>query len=516
MISKTKRLKNIGKFYDFSAQANELDWDKNTFVLAPNAYGKTTLVNVLRSLRDDDPSLLRARKTLGVATNPEAVIVMAGQNYVFDGTRWDRSCPDIFIFDAPYIHRNILAQEIGHEHKKNIHRIIIGAQGIKLAEELAKLKTKEKAKSQEVTNLAKQFSRSGFGFSLDKFLTIPPEEEAAVGARIEKLERDIKSKESEAAIRAFELPKQVTVPCYDLSAARTLAAGRLAAIHETAQEHVLAHIARNFKDTTRARQFIREGLELMQADCPFCGQDLKNASALLKVYGEFFNEAFRTYQQGIAEAIVSIDKWNLDNDLTSLVSTHNANLAAARQWEPHIGEVGLPDIAAAVDECRAELAASRGKVRSELERKQKDPNADADTSQFDALAAGLVTLKLAVEEYNKAASVFAEKAKQHVVNLPTSDVASLRSALAKEQDVRKRFTPGIMGTLPILRILGEETVTQYETRPGFGLTVNEIAIVEGRSECACETTVAVKMTDMLGEEPLVVGKVGEPWSCHAT
>lgn len=45
MINKAKRLKNIGKFYDFSAQANALDWHKNTFVFAPNAYGKSTLVN---------------------------------------------------------------------------------------------------------------------------------------------------------------------------------------------------------------------------------------------------------------------------------------------------------------------------------------------------------------------------------------------------------------------------------------------------------------------------------------
>jgi len=44
MITKCKRLKNIGKFYDFLAQANALDWHKNTFVFAPNACGKSTFV----------------------------------------------------------------------------------------------------------------------------------------------------------------------------------------------------------------------------------------------------------------------------------------------------------------------------------------------------------------------------------------------------------------------------------------------------------------------------------------
>ena len=94
-----------------------------------------------------------------------------------------------------------------------------------------------------------------------------------------------------------------------------------------------------------------------------------------------------------------------------------------------------------IDECRAGLAASKGKVRSELERKQKDPNADADLSHFDALAAGLAALKAAVEDYNKEVSAFAEKAKQYVANLPKSDVASIRVALSKEQEIKKRFTP---------------------------------------------------------------------------
>lgn len=146
MIIKTKRLKSIGKFYDFAAQANALDWHKNTFVVAPNAYGKSTLVNVLRSLRDNDPKLIRARKTLGAVAAPEAVIVIDSAIHIFNGTGWNKPFPAIQFFDAPFIHANILTHEIGHEHKKNIHKIIIGAQGIKVADELAALKTKEKDK----------------------------------------------------------------------------------------------------------------------------------------------------------------------------------------------------------------------------------------------------------------------------------------------------------------------------------------------------------------------------------
>ena len=76
--------------------------------------------------------LIRARKTLGAADPPEAVIVIDGGNYVFNGTQWDRPFPAIQVFDVPFIHANILSHEIGHEHKKNIHKVIIGEKGKRL------------------------------------------------------------------------------------------------------------------------------------------------------------------------------------------------------------------------------------------------------------------------------------------------------------------------------------------------------------------------------------------------
>ena len=93
MISKTKRLKNVGKFYNFASSENDLDWDKNTFVFAPNAYGKTTFVTVLRSLRENDPKLIRARKTLGRAENPEATIIIDGEK-----PRFRRFTMEQFVF----------------------------------------------------------------------------------------------------------------------------------------------------------------------------------------------------------------------------------------------------------------------------------------------------------------------------------------------------------------------------------------------------------------------------------
>ena len=466
MITKVKRIKNVGKFYDYSAKGDGLDWHKNTFFFAPNAYGKSTLVNILCSLRDNDPKIMQARKTLGTVASPEAVIIIDGMNYIFNGNRWDKTCPAIQVFDVPFIRANILSHEIEHEHRKNIHKIIIGAYGVKLAEELATLKTREKNKRQQFDDLRAEFRKGGFvHHNLDAFLSILASERTAVASRAQKFEQDIKSKDSETDVKVLDYPGTLITPYFDdpetelesadkaseeedipatvdhLTELRDLCAKKLAAAHEAAEMRVLKHIDRNCKQKDQAREFIRQGLDLVQADCPFCGQDLKNAADLLNAYRKYFDEALRTYQIDLKKKAEAFANWNLENDLTGLISSHNANTAPLKQWELYIGAETLPDASAFVKTARSKLMASKAQVLAELEKKQKDPNADADLSQFAALSAELASLKTHIDAYNDAVTAFTKKAKDYVDKVPKTDVDSLRLALAKELEIEKRFKP---------------------------------------------------------------------------
>ena len=135
----------------------------------------------------------------------------------------------------------------------------------------------------------------------------------------------------------------------------------------------------------------------------------------------------------------ALDNWNLDHTLTALISIHNANLATIRQWEKYLEGTALPDLATAVDAYREPLTASKDTVRSELEKKQKDPNAEVDLSAIDGLSEGLDALRTVTDEYNREVATFTEKARQYVTNLPKSDVGSIREALVKQQEIKKRF-----------------------------------------------------------------------------
>jgi wobble nucleotide-excising tRNase len=442
VITKIKRLKSIGKFYDFSSKGDGLDWCKTTFLYAPNAYGKSTLVNVCRSLQSNSPQLIKARRTLGADFSPEAVVIVEGVNHVFNGTKWDRACPTIQIFDVPFIHENILSHAIEHSHRKNIHRIIIGAQGITLAEQLAKLKGGEKGKRQRLDDLSNQFTMAQITqYPIAKFLSISSDEEAHVQDRILKLEQQIKSKESETVVRGLSCPQPLSAPYFDLTLVNSLVTQILASTHDVAEKRVLDHIRRNFSESAKAKEFIRLGVDLIQVDCPFCGQDLNNAASLLAAYREFFDDTFRNYESNLKQQAEALNEWNIDNSLTTLVSDHNVNVSIVKQWEPFIGVATLPDAPVIVEEARRKLKKLKAAVLLELGKKEKDPNSDVDTSQFDLLTAGIASLKGHIEAYNTAVAELNNRAKKYIGELPTSDIASIRLALTKEREIEKRFKP---------------------------------------------------------------------------
>jgi wobble nucleotide-excising tRNase len=442
MITKIQRLKNVGKFYDFSSRGPGLDWHKNTFLFAPNAYGKSTLVDICRSLRDNNSKIIQARKTLGSSTNPEAVFVIDGINHVFNGIKWEKAFAEIKIFDVPFIHANILTDEIEHEHRKNMHKIIIGAAGVKLAEDLSALKSQEKNKRQQIEGLRSEFRKGDFKYyNLETFLAIPIIEETTIQTRILDLENGIKSKGAEPQVRTLSFPKPIIFSAFDLTEARILATKKLASAHEEAEKHVLLHIEQNIPDKNRARQFIRMGLELAQAACPFCGQDLKAAAGLLDAYRKFFNETFRVFQTDLSQTISQLDRWNVDNELTGLVSSYNANIAIVRQWEPYIGAQTLADVSVFTEKARNNLTASKMKVRAELEKKQRDPNCDCDLSLFDSLVTEVAALSTLIETYNNTLTNFTVKAKSYIENLPKSAIDELRNSLSKAREVERRFKP---------------------------------------------------------------------------
>jgi hypothetical protein len=71
---------------------------------------------------------------------PEVDILTDNGNVVFRNGAWNAAFPDVAIFDGTYVSENVFAGDVvDTEHRRNLYRVIIGAQGVALANRVNEL-----------------------------------------------------------------------------------------------------------------------------------------------------------------------------------------------------------------------------------------------------------------------------------------------------------------------------------------------------------------------------------------
>jgi hypothetical protein len=104
------------------------------------------------ALFTNTPAIVTGRATLGSPDAPEIQLLMVGGNSVrFRDGGWTAMYPDIAVFDGTYIRENVFAGDtVDTEHRRNLYRVFIGAQGVELAALVADFDTQIKAKTQDI------------------------------------------------------------------------------------------------------------------------------------------------------------------------------------------------------------------------------------------------------------------------------------------------------------------------------------------------------------------------------
>ena len=136
MLKKIIAIENVGKFRSFHA-AGDIELRKLNLIYAENGRGKTTLCDILRSLQTGDGQFIQGRETIGVSDRPGITIRLENDTAQFKDGQWNTALPEIAVFDSTFIHENVYAGDyIDHDHKRNLYRVIIGEEGVKLAKQV--------------------------------------------------------------------------------------------------------------------------------------------------------------------------------------------------------------------------------------------------------------------------------------------------------------------------------------------------------------------------------------------
>ncbi len=296
MIKQIKSINNIGSFREFP-NGGAIQFEKLTFIYGLNTRGKSTLTDILTSLKENEPSLIVTRKSIPTIAANQSVRIsvkpLGSTNQVdciFSNTAWSQvhSNNDLHIFGSDFIHKNLFTGlSIERQNKENFTRFILGQQGVQLASQIAEDKRILRQKKGNVTNLLPPYLRERQEQDYAPFLSTDPNSIDIEDTRqhLSQLEQRLRL-EQQRILRPTEI-----LSIEDVSQFNTITSNVQELVNQTndlldrsfneissaAISKLQSHIQNNFEITENAEQWIKEGLDTRKSDsenCSFCGQSL--------------------------------------------------------------------------------------------------------------------------------------------------------------------------------------------------------------------------------------------------
>lgn len=304
-----------------------------TLIFGENARGKTTLCAILRSLSMNTPAFIVGRTTLGSMGRPEVQLLMASGAITFRNGAWTTAFPDIAIFDGTYISENVFAGDvIDTEHRRNLYRVIIGAQGVTLTGRLNNLDHQLKAKNNEIRDNQAGLQRHvPTGMSVEAFIALS--EDAQIDVKIAEKEQELQAARRTAQLQQRAALTAVTVPVFPAAFAQLLA--KTFADVRRMRNDVLANMSHAIKCRRGGKTWLAEGLRYIAGEeCPFCGQGLTGIN-LIQDYRSFFSReyhALRDEVTGLSGQVESAVGDRVAAAIDQTVSQNNNSLEFWRQY----------------------------------------------------------------------------------------------------------------------------------------------------------------------------------------
>lgn len=434
MIRHIRLLRNIGQF-DSVDTAATIDLTRLVLVYAENGRGKTTLTAVLRSLATGDPVPINERRRIAAAHAPHVVLDCDGEpaEAVFREGRWNRTLPELAVFDDVFVDANIHSGLIVEaRHRQNLHELVLGAQGVELSRRIqalvARIEDHNRGLREKAAVITEEMRQ---GFSVDDFCALPAL--PGIDAKIDATERALAAAREQNAVRSSPLFETIVLPSFDTAAIDSVLDRGLDDLDAAAEAMVRAHAS-----TLGAggEQWLADGMrrvpqEGTEGSCPFCAQDLKGSS-LIAHCRAYFSAAYRELKAGIARALEQIRH------------THSGDVHAG--FERAIRGAGerrafwsrfcdIPEIH--VDTARivrswnaardAVTAALTAKQASPLERRTLDVRAREAIAAYEALRPEVTRLSDALLAANDRIRVVQEQAAGANPETIARDLARLRA-----------------------------------------------------------------------------------------
>lgn len=398
MLQRVILIKSVGRFKNCSA-LGDVTFRRFTLIFAENARGKTTMCAILRSLSTNTPAFIIGRKTLGSTEQPEVQLLTANGPVTFRNGAWSAAFPHIAVFDGTYISENVFAGDVVQtDHRRNLYRVIIGAQGVTLASSVNDLDTQIRAKNGEIReNQAALQRHTPPGATVEAFIALP--EDAHITQKIAAKEQELQAVQRAAQLQRRAGLAAVTVPVFPAAFAQLLAK-TFSTLAADAERQVSEHLARHGMQT-RGETWLTEGLAYAaQESCPFCGQNLAGVE-LIAAYRSYFSRQYHALRDEVTSMNRQVDGAIGDRVSAAIDQELLQNNSSVEFWQSYcdIAPPVLPE-AGRVGEL---MAALRQSAQVLLQTKAGTPlDAVAPDDAFTRALGAFETLRTSLGTYNAA------------------------------------------------------------------------------------------------------------------
>lgn len=461
MLQRIILIKNVGRFKNCAA-LGDVTFRRFTLIFAENARGKTTFCAILRSLFTNMPALVLGRATLGSPDPPEIQLLTAAGNIGFRNGAWNAAYPDIAVFDGTYVSENVFAGDaVDTGHRRNLYRVIIGAQGVALAARLDALDEQIKDKNAEIKdNRALMQRHLAPGMTAEVFIGLA--EDADVDAKIAAKEQELQAARQAAQLQQKAGLTALAVPVFPAAFAALLAK-TFANVAADAERRVGEHIARH-RMQARGETWLTEGLGYVtDGTCPFCAQALDGVG-LIQDYTSFFSREYHALRDEVTALKGQVDAAVGDRAAAGIEQAVLQNSNSAESWRQYcdVAAPVLPE-AGRIGEI---MGALRGAAQALLDTKAGTPlDAVPPDDRFTQALGDFEALRTSFGTYNGAVATANAVITARKQQAQAANVRDVETALARLKAQKARHTEEVRTLCATdARLQDEKTALEGEKR----------------------------------------------------
>jgi wobble nucleotide-excising tRNase len=437
MLRKFISIKNVGRFLSSAAVGNP-QLSRHVLMFGANGFGKTTLCAILRSLQSGDATGITGRKTLGSDAEPLVDILVDGGNALFKDGAWSRSIPEIAVFDGIFVAENVHSGDVVEiDHKRNLYRVIIGREGVALAQTEERLALEIRDKQSEARTAERVVEALvPLGIKSEEFLSLLGDPD--IDAKIAAQEQAVAAALQASQIKARSALKAIVAPALPARFAVVLAQ-TLEGIAAGAEGKIAAHLTGHGM-AVGGQAWLAQGMSYAATDtCPFCARPLAGLE-LIAAYRAVFSEAYTALKSDVAALRREIDQALGERATGALETLITQNRADIEFWERY-GPLDAAALTAPAGLATAISDVYRAAVALLDHKAQAPLDAVALDQPFTEAVAAFNALSGAVGAHNAAVNVANATIEATRAATAAADVSAAEAALSRMRATKKRHEP---------------------------------------------------------------------------